>query len=535
MLGHPGSDTPIILPPDYDDFDRFRRVHRSDSFWCGVELGGCGKQLAGKRYLDRVCHFAHFPGPDGIPNICQRRHAGVGSADHLYAKQNLAAWLKAEGIPVSASLIGKPGTKDSAVEFSGEETKHLVRAQLGSISVDSWRLTSEGLSSGGNQVEWLFGMAAAAAAYEDMDRRGYTLRIKFETVGTAREIQVGTQYSSTEIDWADLSRCRASKSGISTPFTTRLPKKKVAPVTLNPTPPVRPSPVPKQHQALPGPGAALDLEAMAVKVRQALAAATRGGYTLTWDHLAKRVGVSVSSLSESDRRQILTIVDRAGPNGAAIFSAALAEDKTKKYQGLKTDFFQAKDLGHIARAIEISESLGSLHSQLPLDIRRAHTTDIEQIRAWAREQRGHVAESELISLLRELGRQRARVNTLSLAEAMERAAALIGELTTPPPAVVQAVLPYWQAALAEARRTEASGTGSASSTVDLETYLTGSDLNPVIVELGQRLAKARVTENREDTERVCREVDLFLAVRPPGASAGLRKMRRLAGVWLTAH
>ncbi|WP_224281198.1 hypothetical protein [Streptomyces sp. LS1784] len=534
VLGHPGSDTPIILPPDYDDLDRFRRVHRSDSFWCGVLLGGCGKQLSGKRYLDRVCHFAHFPDPDGIPNVCQRRHAGVGSADHLFAKRDLTAWLDAQGFPNSASLIGKPGSRDSAVAFSGSRRRHLLRVQLGSLSVDSWRSMSEELESGADHVDWLFGTAAAAAAYEDMDRRGYALRIKFETVGTARAIQVGTQFSGTEIDWADLSRCRVTRSGISTPFTARPSAKKVTPAAISPAPPVEPSPVPSRQQALPGPGAVRDLEAIAAKVRQALVVAARGGYTLTWDHLAKRVGIPVSSLSEPDRRQILALVDRTGPAGGAAPSSALAEDRTKKYQDLKTRFLEARKFGDAALAIEIAQALESLHPQLPHDIRRAHAADIERIRTWAREQRALAAEGELMSLMHELGRQRTRVGVLGLAEALERAAALERGLVVPPPTVVQAVLSYWRAALAEARRTEVSGSRSASGAVDPETYLTGSDLGAVIAELGQRLAKARVTENREDTERVCREIDLFLAVRPPGASAGLRKMRRLAGRWLTA-
>ncbi|MEV8546757.1 hypothetical protein [Streptomyces sp. NPDC051572] len=47
-----------------------------------------------KLYTDRVCHFAHHPGPDGHPHLCGRRARGVNSADHLYVKSATAAWLR---------------------------------------------------------------------------------------------------------------------------------------------------------------------------------------------------------------------------------------------------------------------------------------------------------------------------------------------------------------------------------------------------------------------------------------------------------
>lgn len=70
------------------------RRHGDDTFWCGLLLGGCGGQLTTKLYTDRVCHFAHHPGPDGLPHVCGRRARGVASADHLYVKSAAAAWFR---------------------------------------------------------------------------------------------------------------------------------------------------------------------------------------------------------------------------------------------------------------------------------------------------------------------------------------------------------------------------------------------------------------------------------------------------------
>ncbi|MFF4053605.1 hypothetical protein ACFYZ5_44095 [Streptomyces chartreusis] len=86
-----------MLPLEAIELDAFRRRHENDTFWCGLLLGGCGLQLTTKLYTDRVCHFAHHPGPDGHPHVCGQRARGVTSADHLYVKSAAAAWLADHG------------------------------------------------------------------------------------------------------------------------------------------------------------------------------------------------------------------------------------------------------------------------------------------------------------------------------------------------------------------------------------------------------------------------------------------------------
>ncbi len=56
-----------------------------------------GLLLTTKLYTDRVCHFAHHPGPDGHPHLCGRRFRGVASADHLYMQSAARSWLRARG------------------------------------------------------------------------------------------------------------------------------------------------------------------------------------------------------------------------------------------------------------------------------------------------------------------------------------------------------------------------------------------------------------------------------------------------------
>ncbi|KOG29354.1 hypothetical protein AQJ84_04460 [Streptomyces resistomycificus] len=94
VLGGADSEDPLMLPLEAIELDAFRRRHEHDTFWCGLLLGGCGLQLTTKLYTDRVCHFAHHPGPDGHPHLCGRRARGVSSADHLYVKSAAAAWLR---------------------------------------------------------------------------------------------------------------------------------------------------------------------------------------------------------------------------------------------------------------------------------------------------------------------------------------------------------------------------------------------------------------------------------------------------------
>ncbi|SEN11112.1 hypothetical protein SAMN05660976_06816 [Nonomuraea pusilla] len=93
VLGRPDSDHPISLPTDRREAVLYLSRYKNKRFFCGVLLGGCGWELMHKLYGDRVCHFAHHPDTKGLAPVCERRHFGADSADHLYIHRGLSSQL----------------------------------------------------------------------------------------------------------------------------------------------------------------------------------------------------------------------------------------------------------------------------------------------------------------------------------------------------------------------------------------------------------------------------------------------------------
>lgn len=58
VLGSADSDDPLMLPLEAIELDAFRHLHESDTFWCGLLLGGCGGRLTTKLYTDRACSLS---------------------------------------------------------------------------------------------------------------------------------------------------------------------------------------------------------------------------------------------------------------------------------------------------------------------------------------------------------------------------------------------------------------------------------------------------------------------------------------------
>ncbi|MEV0038520.1 hypothetical protein [Streptomyces sp. NPDC050804] len=50
-LGSADAGDPLMLPLEAIELDAFRHLHESDTFWCGLLLGGCGGQLTTKLYV----------------------------------------------------------------------------------------------------------------------------------------------------------------------------------------------------------------------------------------------------------------------------------------------------------------------------------------------------------------------------------------------------------------------------------------------------------------------------------------------------
>ncbi|MEU9346446.1 competence protein CoiA family protein [Streptomyces sp. NPDC048278] len=212
VIGRAGSDVPVFLPYDHDEFDAFMRGRSRDEFYCGTLLGGCGKKLTPKRYTEKKCHFAHRP-----PVHCRRTANGESSADHLYIGQALAQWLAQQDhrkAKASYRTVGdRPG---GTVDFQLSGGRQFVRVQLARLGLRQWQQEAEGLTQGAEAVEWLFG-PDSMLAYDRVKTHGYAIRIECRTVGATREVRVGTQLPGDTIEWTALSECSMTREGIVTP------------------------------------------------------------------------------------------------------------------------------------------------------------------------------------------------------------------------------------------------------------------------------------------------------------------------------
>jgi len=102
VIGDRNSDLPVILPMDPRELDLWRKAHPSYTYWCGLQLDGCGGELSDRRYTNKVCHFAHHPSAP----VCRRTANGESSADHLFIKQGVRRLLDGK------NLRGKVETRD---------------------------------------------------------------------------------------------------------------------------------------------------------------------------------------------------------------------------------------------------------------------------------------------------------------------------------------------------------------------------------------------------------------------------------------
>nr|BFD96285.1 hypothetical protein KitaXyl93_76450 [Kitasatospora sp. Xyl93] len=213
MIGDEHSDTPVALPLEAIEVDAFRRAHHGDTFWCGVLLGGCGKQLTTKLYLDRACHFAHYPEPGGLPTVCRRASRGVSSADHLYIKQGMARWLARRGIDISAQVpIGGTGTIVLSEPATGADWW---------IHLPSAARTHDRPADETPPMRTLLTEDHPADA--QLHKQGFVHRIRCEAAGTERLVKVGTQVSTAAgpLEWFDLADCSLTRDGLVTPTLAR--------------------------------------------------------------------------------------------------------------------------------------------------------------------------------------------------------------------------------------------------------------------------------------------------------------------------
>lgn len=203
VIGHTESEIPVVLPMQAGEVNVFRRAHAADTFWCGRWLGGCGGRLTVKTYQDRVCHFAHVPDPGRGP--CHRASVGVASADHLYIKQQILAWLAGQCVAARARISEDAGRLGGEVLF--EPGGHgCLRVLLDAQA--PLPATVQG-------TQLVLGPHIAHDPYR-LTVDGYVLRIRCDASATGRRVMIGTQtHDGTQ--WFALEECRLTSWGLSTP------------------------------------------------------------------------------------------------------------------------------------------------------------------------------------------------------------------------------------------------------------------------------------------------------------------------------
>ncbi|MDX3077899.1 hypothetical protein [Streptomyces sp. MI02-7b] len=213
VLGHKDSDEPLALPQDAFELDVFRHLYAGATYWCGVLLGGCGGQLMTKLYTDRVCHFAHYPDPDGLPTVCTRASRGVGSADHLYFKAAASAWLSEQGQGAHFHFARHAGTPVGSVVDVDVEGGMRLRVHINAQVPVRWDL--------GDGTETVLGPGVPVHP-DTLAHRRYVNRVRFYSDGPCRRMQIGTEVPGRGTDWFALEECSMAPDGLVTPTVAEL-------------------------------------------------------------------------------------------------------------------------------------------------------------------------------------------------------------------------------------------------------------------------------------------------------------------------
>ncbi|MFD9240663.1 hypothetical protein ACFV0D_01745 [Streptomyces sp. NPDC059556] len=217
VLGSADSEEPLMLPLEAIELDAFRRRHEHDTYWCGLLLGGCGLQLTTKLYTDRVCHFAHYPGPDGHPHLCGRRARGVASADHLYVKSAAATWLHTRGTQAGFEFTQPDGVPIGSVIDIQLPHKRL-RVHLDQEVAPDWDA----------EHEPVLGVSVPVDS-ETLIDRWYVHRIRLDSEGTTRRVRIGTEAFARPTEWFALEECEITDRGLSTPAVERIVQARTTP------------------------------------------------------------------------------------------------------------------------------------------------------------------------------------------------------------------------------------------------------------------------------------------------------------------
>ncbi|MEH0416888.1 hypothetical protein [Streptomyces sp. B21-083] len=312
VIGSRNSGRAIILPTDADELTRWRRRHPAYTYWCGTQLGGCGNELSDRLYRDKVCHFAHRP-----HTSCHRTATGAASADHLFIKDDLAAWAgrnRLKGRTTSRDLGSGPG---DAVDFRVGAARQHVRFQFSRLEHAEWQRARQRLVGESATFDWVFGPGTAQAeTMEELyDEYGYLLRFRFETHGAVRRIHLRAEDPRRSTDWVPLDACAMTPAGLRVPGVE--PRRRSS---LSPT-----------AKAGAEGGAApvqRSREEQALALKEALVSAARFRTRPTWEALARTAGSDLLGLSGPGRFGLLLAVEQSdGGEGKPLLSALIRTEE----------------------------------------------------------------------------------------------------------------------------------------------------------------------------------------------------------------
>ncbi|MFF2779543.1 hypothetical protein ACFVU3_32175 [Streptomyces sp. NPDC058052] len=187
VIGGRKADRPVVLPEEPHNLDEFRSRYGTDDFWCGELLGGCGERLMTKRYETKVCHFSHYPDRDGTGAPCHRPADGTDSADHLFIKRHVSAWLSGQGHAARSELRSLGRGPGDAVDFWLRATRQHLRFELRPMEYRGWRRAAESLAAREGHVVWVFG-PDGPVPQDVVGRQGYALRVRCESDGADRRV-----------------------------------------------------------------------------------------------------------------------------------------------------------------------------------------------------------------------------------------------------------------------------------------------------------------------------------------------------------
>ncbi|MFH9980204.1 hypothetical protein ACH4ND_13300 [Streptomyces sp. NPDC017179] len=217
VIGHKNSDQPVILPMNARELDRWTEAHPNYTYWCGLQLGGCGGELTARRCTTKVCHFAHHP----TAPVCHRTNNGESSADHLFIKQGVQRLLS------RGKLRGQVQTRDlgtgpvGAVDVHLPDSRRRLRFQLSSVDYRTWRRADGELAADADDIDWIFASEGPITQHL-LGRHGYCLMVRCETVGGERRVHIGAEGRDRKVSWTPLEDCVLTSTGIVTPDTERI-------------------------------------------------------------------------------------------------------------------------------------------------------------------------------------------------------------------------------------------------------------------------------------------------------------------------